>query len=254
MHVRDEGSLGRSAGNQTLRGAALIVAALIIGFIMLRTVPKVSTTVTTPGATTPTTKAPKHSGSGSTSTTSAPSASTTAAVAQHQPSQVSVLVANGAGTAGLAATVRGQLNQAGYNTAKPPINASSNVATTSVYYIAGYQPDAVAIAGVLGNGLGANNTAPMPNPPPVPSGQLSGVDVLVVAGSDLANSSSSNTTQAPAGNTIAPSPTVQSGGSGSTSGTTTTTVRHSTTTAATHTTTTAAAHATTTVPHTPSTA
>jgi hypothetical protein len=153
-------------------------------------------------------------------------------------------VANGAGVAGLGGRVRGQLNTAGFNTAKPAINApSSNVASTAIYYEPGYQADALNVANTLS--LASGSVFPMPTPPPVPASDLTGVNVLVIAGSDLGGGSSSNTTEAPAGNTIAPSPTQASSGSSS-SGTTSTTVRHTaTTTTVVHTTTTTS-HSTTT--------
>ena len=93
--------------------------------------------------------------------------------------------------------------------------------------------------------LTAANVSAMPSPTPVPASDLTGVNVLVIAGADIGGAGSTNTTQAPAGNTIAPSPPSTS------SVHTTTTVLHTTTTAA-HTTTTVS-HTTTTVSHTTTT-
>jgi LytR cell envelope-related transcriptional attenuator len=213
-----------------MKGALLIALAVLIGFVLLRTAPKNTTDITAGGGSgaTPTTRP-----SGSPSSTGGGATSTTAAVA-HQPNQVSVLVANGAGVAGLAGRIRGQLNTAGYNTSKAAVNAPSQVATTAIYFQPGYEADGLAVATALS--LAASNVFPMPSPTPVPASQLAGVNVLVVAGSDLAGSSS-NTTEAPPGQTIAPSPTEASSGSG------TTTTLHSTTTVHTATT----VHTTTTV-------
>jgi hypothetical protein len=206
MHARGDGSFSRSAGSQTLKGAALILIAIVIGVVLLHTAPANTTTISTGTGTTPTTHPPSPSKPHGTTTTAASSA-TTAAPAPRPPSQVRVAVANGSGVTGLAARIRTQLNSAGYNTAAPPLNASA-VATTSVYYIPGYQADALAVAtGQLS--LPASTVKPMPTPTPVPASQLFGVDVLVVAGADIGGASSS-TTEAPAGNTIAPSPTVAS--------------------------------------------
>jgi len=162
MHAREDGSFGRSAGTQTLKGAALLLVAVVIGVILLHTAPKVGTTVTT-GSSTPvvhttTTKAPKK---GHTSPTTAPPAVTTTTLPPaHPANQVSVVVANGAGVAGLAGRIRGQLNTAGYNTAKPAVNAPSNVATSAVYYVPGYQPDGLAVAAALS--LAPASVQPMP--------------------------------------------------------------------------------------------
>jgi hypothetical protein len=234
MHARGDGSFGRSAGTQTLKGAALLLIAVVIGIILLHTAPANTTTISTGPATPPTTHAPKPTHPHETTTTQGASA-TTAAPQPRPPSQVRVGVANGSGVTGLAARIRAQLNSAGYNTATPPLNSPVPIATTSVYYIPGFQADALAVAtGQLS--LPASTVKPMPSPTPVPSGQLFGVDVLVVAGADIGGASSS-TTEAPAGNTIAPSPTVTSA--------TPTTAHHTTTTVA-HAT---APHPTTTAAH-----
>jgi hypothetical protein len=193
---------------------------------------------------TTTTKAPK-----TTRTTRPPTANTapallptsTAAPQAHPPAQVKVAVANGSGVGGLAGRIRVQLNSAGYNTSVPALNAAATP-TTVVYYVAGYGPDATAIAtGQLS--LPPSVVKPMPTTPPVAAAQIPGVDVLVVAGTDIGGATT-NTTEAPPGNTIAPSsPAVSSKGTTTTVAHPATTVAHATTTA--HPTTTAA-HPTTT--------
>jgi hypothetical protein len=218
-HARDDGSFGRSAGTQTLKGAALIVVALIIGLVLLRTAPRAGTTVISGGVTAQVTKPKKpHSGTGS---TVAPPSTTTVPPA-HPASQVSVVVANGSGVTGLAGRIRGQLNTAGYSTTKPAINSPTQVATTAIYFTPGYEADAVNVAHTLQ--LTAGNVFPMPSTSPVPATYLTDVQVLVIAGSDIGNSTS-ETTEAPAGDTIAPTPTEASGGStsGGSSGQTSTT-------------------------------
>ena len=191
MHARGDGSFGRSAGSQTLKGAALILIAIVIGIVLLHTAPANTTTITSGNGTPPTTHAPSPSKPHG-STTTAASSATTAAPAPRPPAQVRVAVANGSGVTGLAARIRAQLNSAGYNTAAPPLNAPVPVPTTSVYYIPGYQADALAVAtGQLS--LPASTVKPMPSPTPVPSSQLFGVDVLVLAGADIGGASSSTT-------------------------------------------------------------
>jgi hypothetical protein len=240
-HARDDGSFGRSAGTQTLKGAALLVVAIVIGVVLLHTAPANTTTISTGPSTPATTKAPRPARTRATTTT-APAPTTSTVPQPHPPAQVHVAVANGSGVSGLAGRIRAQLNSAGYNTTTPALNAPAPVAATTVYYVAGYQPDALAVAtGQLS--LTAGAVKPMPTPPPVPAAQISGVEVLVIAGSDIGGATS-NTTEAPAGNTIAPSPTVASSP-------TTTAAHHTTTTAPKPTTT--APHTTTTAAHTTTT-
>ena len=45
MHARGDGSFGRSAGTQTLKGAALLLIAIIIGVVLLHTAPANTTTI-----------------------------------------------------------------------------------------------------------------------------------------------------------------------------------------------------------------
>ncbi len=239
MHARGDGSFARSAGRQTLVGALLIAIAVIIGVVLLHTAPASVTTVSA-SAHPPTTRAPSRPKTTVPNTTLPSVAPTTAAAPQaHPPGQVKIAVANGSGVAGLAGRIRAQLSSAGYNTSVPALNTAAT-ATTAVYYVNGYAPDATAIAtGQLS--LPAGVVKPMPTPPPVPASQIPGVQVLVVAGTDIGGATT-NTTEAPAGNTIAPSPAVSSKG-------TTTTVAHPPTTVHTATT----IHTATTV-HTTTTA
>ena len=216
-HARDDGSFGRSASTQTLKGAALLFAALIIGVALLRTAPRSITSITSGRSATPTTVHASNPG------TSVPDTSTT--VALRPASQVRVLVANGAGIANLGARVRTQLNGLGYNTTKPAIDApSSNNATSSIYFVPGFDGEALALATALS--LQPTSVQQLSTTsPPVPATNLVGVDIIVIAGQDIGGT---QTTQAP-GATVAPgsgtgSPTTTS------ASTTATTVRHTTTT------------------------
>jgi len=240
MHARGDGSFGRSAGTQTLKGAALLLIAIIIGVVLLHTAPANTTTISSGTSTPPTTHAPKPTKPRETTTTAGATATTAPPV--RPPSQVRVAVANGSGVTGLAARIRAQLNSAGYNTATPPLNASAQVPTTSVYYVPGYQADAAVVA-TQQLSLPATTVKPMPTPTPLAASQLFGVDVLVLAGADIG--STTNTTEAPAGNTIAPSPRAAS--PPATTAQHTTTTAHPATTAARPPTT--ASHPTTTATH-----
>jgi hypothetical protein len=193
-HARADGSFGRSAGSQTLKGAGLLFVALIIGVALLHTAPRAVTAISLPSGT-PTTHPPSSS-----SGTTLPQSTTSTTLGPRSPSQVTVLVANGAGVANLGARVRGQLSSAGYAT-KPAIDApTSDHATSSIYFEPGYEPDADQLAGVLS--LPVSVVQAMPTPTPVSASALTSVNVLVILGQDVAGSLSQTT--APPGPTVAP--------------------------------------------------
>lgn len=157
------------------RGIALIVAAIVLGVVLLNAtdspepfVPKVTAA---DGATTTTTTASGSSTSASTSTTAPAKA--------HKPSEVTVLVVNGSGVSGAAGRIATTLGAAGY-LLKPSGNTSPAVAS-NVYFKPGYEADARAIAGRL---TPAPGVLPMPDPTPVKD--LQGANVLVVVAADLA--------------------------------------------------------------------
>ena len=132
-----------------------------------------TTTTTTPGS----------------STTTAPVVSTTtttSAIAKAK-SKVPVLVANASGKAGLAATVTNQLQVAGWNV-QTPINATANVATSSVYYVAGQKVAATAVAATLH----LPPSVVLPYTTAAPISTIGTAEVLVVVASDLAGSSTTS--------------------------------------------------------------
>lgn len=156
-------------------GVALIAVALLIGVVLLAkgfsqedglistASPETDRTTTTVGAI--------EGGTGETTTTTA---------AANPPASVSVLVANGSGATGVAGSNADKLNAAGYTTVETT-NAPTTTAT-SVYYAAGAQADAAAVATALGFDQAV--VAAMPSSPPV---ELAGATVLVVVGSDTAS-------------------------------------------------------------------
>src|SRR6185295_8859865 len=93
------------------------------------------------------------------------------------------------------------------------VTATSKVRTTSVYFTAGFESEAHAVAAALT--LPATSVQAMPTKAPVP--QLGTANVLVVAGEDIVPSLSSTTTTA-------------KGTTGTTTKRTTTTARSGTTT------------------------
>lgn len=157
------------------RGIALIAVAVILGVILLQ-----ATDADEPFAAVDT---EEDDGSGVTPTTDSDSSATTpttATAAAHDPSEVAVLVANGAGIDGLASRIGDQLKAANY-VVQTPANTKAPADTSVVFYAPGYEADAAAIAQLLSP---APATAALPEPPPVED--MKGANVLVVAAADLA--------------------------------------------------------------------
>jgi hypothetical protein len=122
-------------------------------------------------------------GGGATATTTTVPAPTTTTAAQTTTTEVNkasftVLVANGSGISGAAGRKTEELKGQGFTMA-PAGNAKAQVATTAVYYIAGYEAAGAAVAQVL-----QVQPQAMPNPPPTELGQA---QVLVVLGKDIAS-------------------------------------------------------------------
>lgn len=95
------------------------------------------------------------------------------------PSSYSVLVANGSGVAGAAGRNTEIVEGAGFQTATP--TDADRRDSSIVYYNEGFELEAAAVAATFDPELPIE---PMPEPPPVLN--LSGADVLVVIGPDLA--------------------------------------------------------------------
>jgi hypothetical protein len=104
------------------------------------------------------------------------------------PSTVSVLVANGTSATGVAAYYTNVLQRQGWKT-QTPTDTTSPVTASTVYYAAGQKADAESIATELG--LPATAVQPLTSAVPVPG--ATGVDVVVVAGADLAQAMSTTT-------------------------------------------------------------
>ncbi len=128
-----------------------------------------STTTTTAAATT-TTKAGHKEKKSSTTTTTAP------------PSATTVAVANATSVNGLAAHYSTVIGAGGW-TMKTPIDASTTEATSAVYYETGQQEQAASIATAIG--VKPAQVLPLTTATPVTG--VTGVDVVVVIGSDLAS-------------------------------------------------------------------
>jgi hypothetical protein len=180
QHAAADGSFNRSAGSAMARGIALIVAAVLIGVVLLRSTdgsePFRTASGEDDGGTTDPTGAGEEPGDG----TEGEGGTTTTVATAHDPAQVTVLVANGTRVAGAAGRITETLKASNFVTA-PPGNTASPAEASAVYFAEGYEADANVIAGLLNP---APSVAAMPNPPPV--ADLAGAHVLVVLGADLA--------------------------------------------------------------------
>ncbi len=159
----DGGPAGRNL--RAGRALAVIVVAVVIGVLVLRTGPG------HPGAAAP---------SSTSTTTTLPPASTTTSTVPHK--DVKVLVANASTTNQVAANYSTVLQQAGWTvlvpvTAKPPPRA-----TSSVYYAPKKRGEAEVVAAAFG--LPTSSVLPISSSTPV--SKTDGADVVLVIGSDLA--------------------------------------------------------------------
>lgn len=103
------------------------------------------------------------------------------AAAARPIAEVPVYVANGTGVGGRAQAVTDELRNAGYAGALDPGEAPQ-AETTQVFYLPDWQADAEAVATALG--LGPEQVAAWPDPPPFPP--PFGGTVIVQLGTDLA--------------------------------------------------------------------
>jgi hypothetical protein len=166
----------------TTRGAIVIVVTVAIGLLIFwqgfshetsETVATGPVTTTVPGvvdrdAAPPTTEA--------TQGTTVPSSPVTAV----PPAQVNVIVANSVDPSQTVAGPKGdELEAAGYAPVTTMDLAPYGQATSSVYYMDGFEPEAQAVASVLG--LPSSAVEEMPSPAPTP---MNTAQVLVVIGQD----------------------------------------------------------------------
>lgn len=156
----------------TIKAAALIGAAVLIGIILL------AKGFSQEGGLVDT-AAPTRADAPTTTTTAGPEheETTTTTAAAKSPSEVSVMIANGSGKAGVAGQAQTKLKDKGYT--KVDTTNASTVSKTAVYHTPESEADARAVAEALG--LSESVVAPMPSPPPANAG---GATVLVVIGSD----------------------------------------------------------------------
>jgi len=146
-----------------------------------------STTVATAGGSTTTTAAARGGASSTTTSTTSRrghGATTTTTTAPH--ASVSVVVANATNTNGLAAHFSNVIGAGGWKMGTP-IDASTTETTSTVYYAAGQQAAAESIA----NTIGVKPAQVQPLTTAAPVAGVTGTDIVVVIGQDLATAAGS---------------------------------------------------------------
>lgn len=155
------------------RGAALVVVAVVVGLVLLRSGLDTSEVVTS-------SKGDGSSNSGSNTSTGA-DGETTTTLAAKSPAEVTVIVLNGTSISGAAGKYSTAIGSAGYQMVAPG-DAAVKIPITQVFFAPGYEREAAAVA--LAAGAPATVTpAALPTPPP---GDVGAATVVVVIGADLA--------------------------------------------------------------------
>ncbi len=174
--------------DSNIRGFLVLGAAVVVGILLLWSWNDDSGTKVESGAGGTTTTI-DTSGLGTTTTVDGEVTTTTAAPSERAPSEVSVIVLNGSGQTGAAATNSTTIGDAGY-TMLSPGNAPANIDATTVYFAQDYEAEAILVAGLLGKGADAVQ--------PLADASLGGAegdaDVVVVLGADTPPVSGGTTT------------------------------------------------------------
>jgi LytR cell envelope-related transcriptional attenuator len=166
------------------RGIVLLAVAFLIGIVLLQKVdaPARDEQVTA-----------GSDDEATTTTTALPAAATTTTAALRQPKDVRVLTANGTSVKGAGARIKDKLLAAGYN-ALAATDTKAPASASAVYFTAGFDREAAAIAQVAGLPAAAVQAMPVD----VPVADLKAANVLVVVGPEIAvagpSSSSTSTT------------------------------------------------------------
>jgi hypothetical protein len=157
------------------RGAALVVAAIVVGLLLLRNGIDASEVVTSSKGDDSSADDSGGNGNGDTTET------TETTVAARTPAEVTVIVLNGTSVSGAAGKYSTALQSAGYTMLESG-NAAVKIPATQVFFTEGFDVEAAAVA--LAIGAPATVTpAALPTPPP---GEVGAANVVVVIGADLA--------------------------------------------------------------------
>lgn len=167
-------SFRRSAGSLMLRGILLIVTVVMAGILILNLAGDEQKFESTPSPSQTTTTTSDPNTPGATNSTVV-----TPTVAPAVPASTTVLITNGSDVKGAARKATDLIAASGFVVGNP-IDAKANVTTSEIYFLTGFE----AMAKQVGTKLGIP-AAPkaMPTPPP---NELSGSQVLVILGPDVA--------------------------------------------------------------------
>jgi hypothetical protein len=179
---------GSSGRGLPMVRAGIVLVAFVVATVLLLGVIHPSAVTPVSNSAPPSTTPGQATGSTTSTSTTTPTHSGNSATTV-PPSKVSVLVANASAVTGAAAAVAAELQPAGWNL-EAPVNASAKVVNSSIYYLAGQQQSALAIA----LALRVPNTAVGPYTTAAPISSIGSAEVLVVVGPDLATRSTSSTT------------------------------------------------------------
>lgn len=167
------------AQGSVAKGAILVAVAVIIGFVLIRD-DGIRSQSSAVGADVDV----EVDDSGDTPTDDTTDDTTDSSVPDtRDPAEVRVLVANGTTVSGAAGRYTETLTAGGYQTAAPSDAIDKAVEATTVYFTAGYEAEAQAVASTLGSS--PDNVTALPAAPVVEDNALA--NVIVVVGADLAN-------------------------------------------------------------------
>ncbi len=218
-HAAHDSSFVRSAGGAMSRGIILILIAVVIGVLLIKTAVGDSTvaavngdTTTTTSDTTPTTEATASDSTSDTTAAETGDAGTTESTAATVPettavedttpttaddgsnpifeplpnAQVRVQVVNTTSISGAAGDKTDVLKPLGYLTLKPTNSASDSgsLAVTKIHHVSGYLLEAEQLAGELG--LTSDAVFAMPDAPEALATEYEDPHILVLLGTDLA--------------------------------------------------------------------
>lgn len=167
------------AQGSVAKGAILVAIAVLIGFVLIR-----DDGIRAPSSAVGADVGVDVDDTGPDATDDTTDTTEPAAPDARDPSEVRVLVANGTTVAGAGSRFTESLKAANYQTAAPTNAIDQAVEATTVYFTAGYEAEAQAVATVLS--APAERVEALPAAPVVDDNALA--NVIVVIGPDLANS------------------------------------------------------------------
>ncbi len=173
------GSNPQAAGLAAGRGLLIVLFAVAIGVLLLARAVGPDTTAVTTGAPDGDQAGANPAGQPAPVASAVPSTTASTIPPKKEPQTVVVLVANGRGVAGAAKANADALKVQNYNLLSP-VDFPSIETSTTVYFRAGYQADALAVAKVLTIDVSKVKELPA-SPLPI---DVKTANVVVVLGTD----------------------------------------------------------------------